>query len=631
MASPTQGVTADFEDETSFDELEALNSAVQQRIQSLQARIVAFESAESAATTPAAEASSAPQPMPQGPTFSKRSGCIICPDVHFQSGVSCCSRGSSGPHTPGAGAGEQVVGLAPDAAFAVLMLGGLALMSSFVGYEALSTEVGGTVKFSVALPRNACLVLATVVLSVSGVGALSAARALFTPRPTGPRGSPCVESTGSALNHLAAVPSAPEEAASGVGPSGVEAAPAAQATTTSSPPRSPSPDASRVTAPSAEGGAGAAAGAPSQSVRVMEAVQVVDVLGAANHAGEARQACEVALRVLDPAAPGIADLHAALARVCFRRVVCDGAELTKWGVPRDSVASPVPPALLGAALATPLLQHTPRGMGDADVAALLACSWIGPVLEGECPPVPGAEAVELGPVQATEWLTRGQVAADAALASAAGRHALGHKMAALIGNQLATLDGQGAVVQFAPRFKQHLVDAIQAGGEEVWTPGMAVPSSPPRDPEAYHMLGRWAHALASLSWVERSGAAALYGTLPEATAAEALGWLSRAADAPPPLRDLDSVLRFGQRVLGDTQWERSAGEPCRALLTRRVWPLNGYWLAKARLATSDRAGAKQALQEVLQELGRAPVGTAEDGYARVDAEALALELGVEVA
>ncbi|KAE9326643.1 hypothetical protein PF001_g2320 [Phytophthora fragariae] len=55
----------------------------------------------------------------------------------------------------------------------------------------------------------------------------------------------------------------------------------------------------------------------------------------------------------------------------------------------------------------------------------------------------------------------------------------------------------------------------------------------PSNPTTYYLLGRWCIAIADLSWLERKAAAVLFGTPPESSYDEALGFLLKSEELAP--------------------------------------------------------------------------------------------------
>uniref|UniRef100_K3WAY1 Regulator of microtubule dynamics protein 1 n=1 Tax=Globisporangium ultimum (strain ATCC 200006 / CBS 805.95 / DAOM BR144) TaxID=431595 RepID=K3WAY1_GLOUD len=55
----------------------------------------------------------------------------------------------------------------------------------------------------------------------------------------------------------------------------------------------------------------------------------------------------------------------------------------------------------------------------------------------------------------------------------------------------------------------------------------------PNNPTTYHLLGRWCMSISDLSWLERKAAAVLFGTPPESSYDEALGFLMKSENLSP--------------------------------------------------------------------------------------------------
>lgn len=76
----------------------------------------------------------------------------------------------------------------------------------------------------------------------------------------------------------------------------------------------------------------------------------------------------------------------------------------------------------------------------------------------------------------------------------------------------------------------------------------------PSDASAHHLLGRWAHDIAALSWVKRKLASALFGSPPTATYAEALEHFERAEAISPGFWKKNLVMLAKCEVqLGNTE------------------------------------------------------------------------------
>lgn len=59
----------------------------------------------------------------------------------------------------------------------------------------------------------------------------------------------------------------------------------------------------------------------------------------------------------------------------------------------------------------------------------------------------------------------------------------------------------------------------------------------PDDPGTYHLLGEWCLQVASVSWIEKKAAAAIFGTPPESSYEEAAGYFLKAHELDPTLID----------------------------------------------------------------------------------------------
>jgi len=368
--------------------------------------------------------------------------------------------------------------------------------------------------------------------------------------------------------------------------------------------------------------------------RLLEACALVDTLAAGNYSAQARHAAEVALMVLPHVRGGdppctpfpVWRLHGRLARVCFRRVIVDRGELRACNVNPNTLGVPVPAKLLDRALSSPLLQQSPRavsaalGGGNAAGPPLpdwLNGSWLGST-EASSRQHASVEETALSPTAISELLHRGKAAAAAGVAASAGACPLSHKMAALCGNQLATLEGQAAQVAFAPVFREHLDAALQASGcspEDAFGRGAGKTST---DPETFHMLGRWGYELSRLTWFEKRAASAIYGELPEVQPEQVLAWLQHAAKAQPPLRDLEGVLAYGRMCSGQDDWMPAQGSTAHRLCSRPRWIMNELWLAKCEHAAGNKKSATSRVQGVLQDCSGG-LNSPEEAYVSVDA------------
>jgi len=86
----------------------------------------------------------------------------------------------------------------------------------------------------------------------------------------------------------------------------------------------------------------------------------------------------------------------------------------------------------------------------------------------------------------------------------------------------------------------------------------------PGDATTLHLLGRWCHSVASISWVERKVASALFATPPESSFDEALAFFLRAAEANPnfirnALYTADTYVQLKKQAEAKA-WYQKAGE-----------------------------------------------------------------------
>jgi len=128
-------------------------------------------------------------------------------------------------------------------------------------------------------------------------------------------------------------------------------------------------------------------------------------------------------------------------------------------------------------------------------------------------------------------------------------HFGGHKWFAIscssMGQFLATKDRIGNAV----KIKEEALKAVELR---------------PGDATTLHLLGRWCHSVASISWVERKVASALFATPPESSFEEALSFFLRAAEANPnfirnALYTADTYVLLKKSADAKT-WYQKAGE-----------------------------------------------------------------------
>lgn len=78
----------------------------------------------------------------------------------------------------------------------------------------------------------------------------------------------------------------------------------------------------------------------------------------------------------------------------------------------------------------------------------------------------------------------------------------------------------------------------------------------PSNPTTYYLLGRWCISIADLSWLERKAAAVLFGTPPESSYDEALGFLMKS-DALAPGAWKKNTLLIAQVYYKKKDWAAS--------------------------------------------------------------------------
>ncbi|OQS01485.1 regulator of microtubule dynamics protein [Achlya hypogyna] len=110
----------------------------------------------------------------------------------------------------------------------------------------------------------------------------------------------------------------------------------------------------------------------------------------------------------------------------------------------------------------------------------------------------------------------------------------------------------------------------------------------PTDSTSHHLLGRWSLTIADISWIERKVAAALFGTPPQATYAEALAHFVQADTISPGF-----------------------------------WKKNTFMIAQVYQKMGNAAEAKTWVAKALA----IPTVSEEDAQVQKDAEALAAKLG----
>ncbi|XP_062503015.1 regulator of microtubule dynamics protein 1-like [Corticium candelabrum] len=93
-----------------------------------------------------------------------------------------------------------------------------------------------------------------------------------------------------------------------------------------------------------------------------------------------------------------------------------------------------------------------------------------------------------------------------------------HKWLAITTGSTAEFEGTQKKIQNGYVFKEHIDRALELKGD---------------DPNLWHLLGRWCFEVASLSWWEKKGAAALYATPPESTYEQSLEAFLKAEELKP--------------------------------------------------------------------------------------------------
>jgi len=116
-----------------------------------------------------------------------------------------------------------------------------------------------------------------------------------------------------------------------------------------------------------------------------------------------------------------------------------------------------------------------------------------------------------------EFLTHGLVLANAALAMNEN-HFAPHKWVAILTSAL------GDYVSTKEKIGNAYVIRDQAKRSLELKPG---------DATTLHLMGRWCHSIASIGWLERTAASALFATPPTSTYEEALQYFHQAQEADP--------------------------------------------------------------------------------------------------
>ena len=93
-----------------------------------------------------------------------------------------------------------------------------------------------------------------------------------------------------------------------------------------------------------------------------------------------------------------------------------------------------------------------------------------------------------------------------------------HKWFGIALNATGDFEGTKASISNAYVIREHWEKAVELD---------------PKDATSLHLLGRWAFALASLSWTSRKMASLIFGTPPAATFEEALAYFERSEAISP--------------------------------------------------------------------------------------------------
>eukprot|EP01118_Nematostelium_gracile_P007164 TRINITY_DN2318_c0_g2_i1.p2 TRINITY_DN2318_c0_g2~~TRINITY_DN2318_c0_g2_i1.p2 ORF type:complete len:231 (-),score=86.00 TRINITY_DN2318_c0_g2_i1:69-761(-) len=102
-----------------------------------------------------------------------------------------------------------------------------------------------------------------------------------------------------------------------------------------------------------------------------------------------------------------------------------------------------------------------------------------------------------------------------------GNNPFSNKWFAIMTSAMGEFQGQKEKIQNSFKIKEHALKANELK---------------PKDATTLHLLGRWCFSVASLSWLERKAAAALFATPPESTFEEALKYFTEAFEVDPTFR-----------------------------------------------------------------------------------------------
>jgi len=130
-----------------------------------------------------------------------------------------------------------------------------------------------------------------------------------------------------------------------------------------------------------------------------------------------------------------------------------------------------------------------------------------------------------------------------------GQSANTHKWLAIMAGEVSLFSATPVRIKNGHLVKAHTLKALEIT---------------PDDPDLLHMMGRFFFEVAGISWIQRKGAAAVFGALPEGTYQQALEYFQRAH-----------------------QYKRAA------------WVLNDYWRAAALVKLGKKREAKEILSSVV--------------------------------
>ncbi|KAL0279644.1 UNVERIFIED_CONTAM: hypothetical protein PYX00_001151 [Menopon gallinae] len=108
-----------------------------------------------------------------------------------------------------------------------------------------------------------------------------------------------------------------------------------------------------------------------------------------------------------------------------------------------------------------------------------------------------------------------------------------HKWMAILLDAKSTLEGTKARIEALPKFKKHLMMAMELE---------------PDDATTIYILGQYCFNIASMPWYQKKIAAAVFATPPEATFEEALAYFTKAEEVEPNFYSLN-LLMLGKTYL----------------------------------------------------------------------------------